>query len=103
MYREVQVSLVIAVAGGNNGRERRLIAFLLLRGMQDCFRAHPDIYGGELDDEEEDMPDTLPEDAPSDPSGVPAKPLDAAHANPENAHSATIQPPEPRSDGESQK
>ena len=25
------------------------------KGMQDCFREHPDVYGGELDDEDEDL------------------------------------------------
>lgn len=29
-----------------------LSANIGLRGMQDCFRAHPDIYGSELDEDE---------------------------------------------------
>jgi hypothetical protein len=34
-----------------------------LRGMQECFRAHPDVYGAELeDDEEEDESDPVVKD-----------------------------------------
>lgn len=29
------------------------------RGMQDCFRLHPEMYGSELDDEEDDIEDEL--------------------------------------------
>lgn len=29
------------------------------RGMQDCFRLHPEMYGEELDDEEDDIEDEL--------------------------------------------
>lgn len=29
------------------------------KGMQDCFRAHPDVYGAELEDEEEEIDEEL--------------------------------------------
>ena len=31
----------------------RMLTRLPSRGMQDCFRRHPDVYGAELDDDEE--------------------------------------------------
>lgn len=39
--------------------------------MQDCFRAHPDVYGAELSDDTEDLDDELALDAPA-PSREPA-------------------------------
>jgi len=46
------------------------------KGMQDCFRDHPDIYGAELDDVDADeMP-------PAEGEAVPATPRDAAAASP---------------------
>jgi intermembrane space import and assembly protein 40 len=30
-----------------------------LRGMQDCFRAHPEMYGSELEDDEEEVEEEL--------------------------------------------
>ncbi|KIW02241.1 uncharacterized protein PV09_06394 [Verruconis gallopava] len=41
------------------------------KGMQDCFRAHPDIYGAELEDDEE-------EDAPGEEDVAPALARDAS-------------------------
>ncbi|KAI0016839.1 hypothetical protein F4780DRAFT_660594 [Xylariomycetidae sp. FL0641] len=41
--------------------------------MQDCFRAHPDVYGEELDDEE-----TAPEEHPAEPGSEPATAKTAA-------------------------
>ena len=35
------------------------------RGMQDCFREHPDIYGSELDEDEEEQEDGHSTDASS--------------------------------------
>ncbi|KAF2150757.1 hypothetical protein K461DRAFT_217015, partial [Myriangium duriaei CBS 260.36] len=41
------------------------------KGMQDCFRAHPDIYGSELDEDED--PELVGEDGPGDvPEGAEA-------------------------------
>ena len=45
------------------------------RNMQDCFRQHPDIYGSELDDAE-DEDDLPPIDDAASPA--PAPPLDPA-------------------------
>lgn len=33
--------------------------------MQDCFRKHPDVYGAEIDDDEEDVP-AAPAPAPTE-------------------------------------
>lgn len=33
----------------------------MTRGMQDCFREHPDIYGAELSDDDDSSPDELPD------------------------------------------
>lgn len=46
MHREVQVSLFW------NAPSNQIDKF---RGMQDCFRQHPEMYGSELEDEEEEV------------------------------------------------
>ena len=53
--------------------------------MQDCFREHPDIYGAELEDDDESQPDDQAALSPADP------------AIPESATSAVpdSQPPPP--------
>jgi intermembrane space import and assembly protein 40 len=51
MYREVQVSAQGASVKGGVDR--------LNRGMQDCFRQHPEMYGSELEDDEEEVEDEL--------------------------------------------
>ena len=57
--------------------------------MQDCFRQHPDIYGSELD-EAEDEDDPSPIDDAASPA--PAPPLDPAQGSiPAAATSATPQ------------
>ncbi|KAI4131761.1 MAG: hypothetical protein LQ347_002850 [Umbilicaria vellea] len=41
------------------------------KGMQDCFRDHPDVYGAELDDDDQDIQEedaATPSEAPSEPS-----------------------------------
>ena len=48
------------------------------RNMQDCFRQHPDIYGSELDDAE-DEDDAPPVDDAASPS--PAPPLEPAEGS----------------------
>lgn len=52
------------------------------RKMQDCFRQHPDIYGSELDeaDDEDDLAPIDDAGAPS-PSPAPAPPLDPAEGS----------------------
>lgn len=50
MHRKVQVSLHRkCVESEANNR----------RGMQDCFREHPELYGSELDDDEQEVEDEL--------------------------------------------
>lgn len=50
MYRKIQV-------GGTYFEiERKLTSF---RGMQDCFRAHPEMYGSELEDDEDEIEEEL--------------------------------------------
>ena len=57
--------------------------------MQDCFRQHPDIYGSELDEAEDDD-DLVPIDDAASPT--PAPPLDPAEGSiPAAATSATPQ------------
>lgn len=38
---------------------------ILSRGMQDCFRQHPDVYGAELEDDEEAPGAPAPEQQPA--------------------------------------
>ena len=61
--------------------------------MQDCFRQHPDIYGSELDDAEDEGDAPPIDDAASpSPSPSPAPPLDPAEGStPAAATSATPQ------------
>ena len=56
----------------------------LPRGMQDCFRAHPDVYGSELEDDEQQQPQHEAENptAPSSGEVATASQLDASsHPN----------------------
>ena len=41
--------------------------------MQECFRAHPDIYGSELDDDDEDAPGLEGVETPGAPGANPAE------------------------------
>lgn len=57
-----------------------LFLFFTTRGMQDCFRAHPDVYGSELEDDE---PPQQPEEvgnptAPSSGEVATAAQIEAA-------------------------
>jgi mitochondrial intermembrane space import and assembly protein 40 len=66
MHRQVQVKHW-------KSEHTRLYLWLTLnRGMQDCFRQHPDMYGSELEDDEDELEEELrAEDSPgsSDASG----------------------------------
>ncbi|KAF1992217.1 hypothetical protein K402DRAFT_344359 [Aulographum hederae CBS 113979] len=56
------------------------------KGMQDCFRAHPDIYGAELDDEEEEEGAAAPAPAPEvGTAGIPGHTPENAVAREEPA------------------
>lgn len=46
--------------------------------MQDCFRQHPDVYGAELDDDEEAPAAPVSEDAPAPQSTASAAEIEAA-------------------------
>jgi intermembrane space import and assembly protein 40 len=49
--------------------------------MQDCFRQHPDIYGAELEDDDEPQSDAPQTDAPASPEAEvppPATVMDAS-------------------------
>lgn len=60
--------------------------------MQDCFRGHPDVYGSELEGDDDNAP--LDESAPA-PVTSPAAPIDTVDGSlPAAATSAT---PEPQS------
>ena len=85
-------------------RTRRLpghscILLTTYRGMQECFREHPDVYGAELNDEEADLPLDAETETPdeSDPTqnATPALavPLDSSSSPPESSP-----PPPPRSE-----
>jgi intermembrane space import and assembly protein 40 len=39
----------------------RDIKLTFIRNMQDCFRAHPEMYGSELEDDEDDVEEELQE------------------------------------------
>lgn len=68
--------------------------------MQNCFRQYPEIYGSEIDDDEDDMPaDASSPDAPSTPA--PESTLALENSSPEErAQSATKQVEEQHSDAE---
>lgn len=51
------------------------------RGMQDCFRDHPDIYGAELEDDDQDVQE---EDAAA-LSDAPSEPSESAQSSPSPA------------------
>ena len=61
------------------------------RKMQDCFRQHPDIYGSELDEaDDEDDPAPIDDAASPSPVPAPAPPLDPVEGSiPAAATSAT--------------
>ena len=64
--------------------------------MQDCFREHPDIYGSELEEDDDAPPDDQDALSPPDPSDV-AIPESATSAIPESQNpppppSSTINP-----------
>lgn len=46
--------------------------------MQDCFRAHPDVYGSELEDDDAAEQPQLQEDVPSSGEVATASQIDAA-------------------------
>jgi intermembrane space import and assembly protein 40 len=48
------------------------------KGMQDCFRAHPDVYGAELEDDEEPLEGDLPEGQGAPAIARDGEPLEAA-------------------------
>lgn len=52
--------------------------------MQDCFRQHPDVYGGELDDDEEGMPG--PEEQHSGTASYSADPTPASPTDALSGH-----------------
>lgn len=54
--------------------------------MQDCFRAHPDVYGAELDDEDDDANATAAAPSPGDES----KPESQDHAQSGASASAAV-------------
>lgn len=49
------------------------------RGMQDCFRAHPDVYGSELEDDEDDA--NVPAAPAGDDQGKPDEPVRATQVD----------------------
>lgn len=57
------------------------------RGMQDCFRQHPDVYGAELEDDEAQQPSHISENttAPTSPEIATASQLDAV-SHPDDKH-----------------
>lgn len=40
------------------------------KGMQDCFRLHPDVYGDEIDDDEEEEGEKKTEESPKEEDSV---------------------------------
>jgi len=66
---------------------------LFLRGMQDCFRDHPEIYGAELEDDEEvaaaEAADATGEAAPIPANATASLDDDASKGAPSMATSAT--------------
>lgn len=50
------------------------------RGMQDCFRLHPEMYASELDDDEDDVEEELRAREAADAGESPDKPSEA-HAS----------------------
>lgn len=60
------------------------------KGMQDCFRLHPDVYGAELEDDEEAAPAAAVPEA-GDEQPVTAAQIDAAsHPEEKRAHAQEI-------------
>lgn len=53
---------------------------LLNRGMQDCFREHPDVYGSELEDDEEDHDDVPSPDSTSAAQSVSSTSKPSSHS-----------------------
>jgi len=59
------------------------------RGMQDCFRAHPEVYASELEDEEDEIEEELRAREAAKSEGEPAH-TDAESSSP--AEATTTQP-----------
>lgn len=57
------------------------------RGMQDCFRQHPNVYGAELEDDDQQQPSPTSENttAPTSTEVATASQLDAA-SHPDDKH-----------------
>lgn len=54
--------------------------------MQDCFRAHPDVYGAELSDDTEDLDDEMALDASQEPVAAPYSGASTAGASQSDAN-----------------
>lgn len=74
------------------------------RGMQDCFRQHPDMYGSELEDDEDELEEELraetspsspdaPHDTPTPVNGHPQSPQVVAQEHPETVENNSIHQP----------
>jgi intermembrane space import and assembly protein 40 len=61
------------------------------RGMQDCFREHPEMYGSELEDDEDELEEELHarEGAPATPEPSDASSPPPAEALPQTTQKAT--------------
>lgn len=75
VYRQIQVCRYFVVA-----RSEGLLT--LYRGMQDCFRAHPEMYGSELEDDEDEVEEEL----------ASRSQKESASSSPENGHASAPSP-----------
>ncbi|KAJ5577710.1 uncharacterized protein N7459_006674 [Penicillium hispanicum] len=58
------------------------------KGMQDCFRQHPDVYGAELDDDDEAQGAAAPEQQPAAAEATAKAELSESELVPKAAHDA---------------
>lgn len=87
MYRQVQVSALRSLAAAQAH---------IPRGMQDCFRLHPEMYASELDEEEDEMEEELRarETAQSGESGSSEEVShEAAKSSPPSSESKEVEHP----------
>lgn len=70
-------------------------ANVVRRNMQDCFRAHPDIYGAELEDDEEEYQGEGESKAPVAAPSEEASPLPTPVAQSEHTQAAAATREEP--------
>ena len=86
MHRQVQVSWFVCEMGAGTD---------CYRGMQDCFRAHPEMYPSELEDEEDEIEEELRTREGTGASGeAPTK--STPEPTPQAANDATPEPTEPK-------